>query len=256
MAENSRPASPPPLDAVLFDTDGVITDTAAAHCEAWKTLFDAFLASRGQEHSPFTESDYLDHVDGRPRHDGVRGFLMSRGIDLPQGRDDDSPESDTVIGLGNRKNLMFLKWLDENRVRPFPGTAALVGALREAGIRTAAFSSSRNASAVLRSAGVSHLFDACVTGTEMAELDQPGKPHPAILFEAARRLGVAPDHAAVVEDALSGVRAGRAGGFAQVVGIDRAGDGAALREAGASIVVRDLSEVALGPDRRLVRQNP
>lgn len=241
------------LDAVLFDMDGVITDTAAAHAAAWKQLFDGWLGERGGDFRPFDEdADYRAYVDGKPRLDGVRSFLASRGIDLPFGSEDDPPERATICGLGKRKNHYFNDWLAANRVRAYPGSLDLVARLRRAGLRLAVFSASRNATAVLESAGVLDRFDVKVDGSDMAELGLPGKPDPAILLRAARLLAVAPARAAVVEDAIAGVQAGLAGGFAQTIGVDREGHGERLLEAGAAIVVADLGELALDVTGRLV----
>jgi trehalose 6-phosphate phosphatase len=242
--------APPAIDAVLFDVDGVVTDTAQAHAAAWKRLFDAYLRqradARGETFEPFDiDGDYREYVDGKPRFDGVRSFLESRGIDLPQGSEDDGPDKETVCGLGSRKNRYFHAWLQEHRVRTYPGTLGFIAALKKAGIKAAAFSSSRNAEAVLRNAGVLDLFEARVDGSDMAELRLPGKPDPAILREAAGRLGVAPGRAAVVEDAIAGVEAGARGGFALVIGVDRGGQEEQLAEAGADLLVGDLAELAL-----------
>jgi len=214
------------LDAVLFDMDGVVTDTAPAHASAWKRLFDTFLEerarARGEPFVPFdARADYREHVDGRPRLDGIRTFLAARGIELPEGGPDDDPAAETVHALGRRKNRYFREWLEANRVRRFPGTIALIGDLRRAGIRCAVFTSSRNAEAVLESAGVAGLFDVKVDGNAMAEKGLPGKPDPA------------------------GVEAGRRGGFALVVGVDRGRYGKALGGHGADLVVRDLGELRL-----------
>jgi trehalose 6-phosphate phosphatase len=241
------------LDAVLFDMDGVITDTAVAHFAAWKELFDTFLSGRDPGARPFDEADYRTYVDGKPRHDGVASFLASRGIDLPRGDEHDGPDVETVRGLGNRKNRIFNAWLAANRVEPFPGSLALLDALDAAGIPAAVFSSSRNADAVLSSARILDRFRVKVDGNDGAALGLPGKPDPALLVEAARRLGAAPAGCAVIEDALSGVAAGREGGFAQVIGVDREGNGAALREAGAGTVVADLAELALVEGRLAAR---
>jgi HAD superfamily hydrolase (TIGR01509 family) len=240
------------IDAVLFDLDGVITDTAAAHAAAWKRVFDAYLRERaersGEEHHPFdVETDYRRYVDGQPRQDGVRRFLGSRGIELPVGEPEDDPGAATVWGIGNRKNVEFQRHLAEEGVEPFASTVELLRALRRQGVRTAVFSASRNCVPVLRAAGVEELFEAKVDGIDAAELGLPGKPDPATIVEVGRRLGVEPGRAAVVEDALAGVEAGRRGGFAVVIGVDRGGDGEGLREAGADIVVADLAE--LGIDR-------
>ena len=248
--------APAPLAAVLFDMDGVVTDTADAHAAAWKRLFDAFLeqwsARRGTSFEPFDiESDYRAYVDGKPRYDGVASFLAARGIELPRGEPDDDPARETVCGLGNRKNGYFREWLEAHRVRTYPATLALIARLRAAGVGVAVFSASRNCAAVLRNAGVLDRFDARVDGNDLAELGLPGKPDPAMLAEAARRLGAAPGRTAVLEDSVAGVRAGAAGGFRPVVGIDRGDYGHALAEGGADIVVRDAGELRLDADAGL-----
>ena len=245
--------SPERLEAVLFDMDGVVTDTAQAHAAAWQRLFDGYLekraAEQGETFQPFDlDRDYREFIDGKPRYDGVRDFLAARGIELPYGSVDDDPDQDTICALGNRKNRYFHAWLQENRVETFPGTLAFVDALKRAGIRTAVFSSSRNALPVLRNAGVLDLFDAKVDGNDMAAAGLPGKPDPAILHEAAARLGVAPGRSAVVEDAIAGVAAGAAGGFALVIGVDRGDHADALRAHGAQLVVHDMGEVRLAQD--------
>jgi alpha,alpha-trehalase len=243
-------------EAVLFDMDGVITDTAKAHAAAWKRLFDEFLAARaerrGDEFRPFDpHHDYRRYVDGKPRMDGVRSFLASREIDLPYGDKDDGPDRESVYGLGNRKDRYFKAWLEENQVRSYPGTIRLLKDLRAAGIKIAVFSASRNAEAVLRNAGVLDLFDARVDGRDAAELGLPGKPDPAMLLEAARRLGVGRERTAVVEDAIAGVEAGVRGAFARVIGVARGGYGDDLKAAGAHVVVHDLSELRFTQDEGL-----
>jgi trehalose 6-phosphate phosphatase len=240
-----RPAGSPRLKAVLFDMDGVVTDTATAHMAAWKRLFDEFLRARRPESAAFSADDYRRHVDGKPRYDGVAAFLASRGIDLPRGAPEDDPETETVCGLGNRKNRYFRAWLSQHSIDAFPGSRALLAELETTGIRTAVFSSSRNARDVLESAGMLDRFEVVVDGRDMAAAGLPGKPDPAIMLRAAEELGVAPSHAAVIEDALAGVKAGAKGGFAQVVGVYRSGDGDALRKAGADLIVADLSELAI-----------
>ncbi len=237
-------------DAVIFDMDGVITDTAEIHAEAWKRLFDDFLREHAEEtgtaFEPFDVGrDYLRYVDGKAREDGVRSFLASRGIDLPEGVQADSAEARTIHGLGTRKNSYFLRTLDEEGAVAFPEAVALVRALREAGVGTAVISASRNASRVLESAGVTGLFDAQVDGEVAAELGLPGKPDPAVFLEAARRLGAKPERAAVIEDAEAGVAAGAAGGFDLVIGVDHANRPERLLENGADVVVSDLREVAV-----------
>lgn len=236
-------------DAVIFDLDGVVTDTASVHAAAWKAVFDELLRRRAAEEStlfnPFdADRDYRRHVDGRDRYDGVAAFLASRAIRLPWGTPGDPPEAETVCGVGNRKNGAFLRRLEEDGVEPFPSTIALLHALRDAGIPRALFSASRNARPVLRAAGAEDLFDAVVDGVVAEAEHLPGKPDPAILLTAAERIGARPERTAVVEDAIAGVRAGRAGGFGLVVGVDRAGDPGALRDAGADLVVSDLGALA------------
>lgn len=240
------------LDAVVFDTDGVLTDTASVHAAAWKRLFDEYLRGRGGEpFRPFEYDDYLRYVDSKPRFDGVAAFLASRGISLPWGDPSDPPERETVSGLGNRKNGYFLALVDEDGVRPFATSLELVRELRARGVRLAAVSASRNFAAVLRAAGMHGLFDAEVDGLDAARLGLAGKPDPALFLEAAGRLGVPPERAAVVEDALAGVEAGRRGGFGLVVGVDRGGQAEELRARGADVVVADLGELRLddGPTR-------
>jgi trehalose-phosphatase len=234
--------------AALFDMDGVVTDTAKAHAGAWQRLFDEYLQRRadhlGEAFTPFDpRGDYRRYVDGKPRGDGIRSFLDSRGIRLPDGDENDKPDAETVCGLGRRKDRYFHEWLKENRVHPYPGSVNLIAALHEAGIRTAVFSSSRNAEVILRSAEVLGLFDAKVDGNDLAQLDIPGKPDPAMLLEAARRLGIEPARSAVFEDAIAGVEAASKGGFGLVVGVDRANGGDALKKAGADLIVQDLSEM-------------
>ena len=235
------------LDAVIFDMDGVVTDTAVVHAAAWKKLFDAYLKTiamaTGADILPFDErADYERYVDGKNRYDGVRSFLQSRGIHLPEGSPDDPAGSDTVCAMGNDKDNFFLEHVRLHGVRAYPSTVRVIRHLRARGVRTALVSASRNADEVLSIAGVADLFDERVDGVVAAELDLPGKPDPATFLEAARRLGVEPAEAAVVEDALSGVAAGRAGGFGLVVGVARAGQHDALCQAGADVVVADLGE--------------
>ena len=228
--------------AMVFDTDGVITDTARVHAAAWKRVFDAFLRDRatrsGERFRPFdTGEDYLLHVDGKPRADGVRDFLLSRGI---------TPDPDVVTALAARKDAYFLAEIRRHGVAPFPSTVALVEELRRRGVRTAAVSASRNCAEVLRAAKVSHLFDVRVDGVDAARLGLAGKPDPALFLRAARRLGVTPAETAVVEDSLAGVRAGARGRFGLVIGVDRQGrQGVALRASGAGLVVTDLAEIQL-----------
>jgi beta-phosphoglucomutase family hydrolase len=221
------------LDAVIFDLDGVVTRTARVHERAWKETFDPLLASRGQP--PFENADYLRHVDGKPREDGVRAFLAARGVALPE---------EEVHALAARKDALFRERVKEG-VDVFPSSIALIRALRARGVRTAVVTASRNCDAVLRAANAADLFDARVDGNDAARLGLAGKPAPDTFLRAAQDLGVPPARAAVVEDAQAGVAAGRAGGFRTVVGVDRAGQAEALRAHGATLVVRDLAE--LGP---------
>jgi beta-phosphoglucomutase family hydrolase len=237
------------IGAVIFDMDGVVTDTAVVHAVAWKQLFDEFLQSRVggvREFKPFdVDDDYLRYVDGKPRYDGVRSFLTSRNIVLPQGDPADPPDRDTICGLGNRKDRYFLTRLREEPALAYPSTTQVVRDLAARGVRTAIVSASRNMSEVLESAGLSELFEVRVDGVMADERHLPGKPDPAVFLEAARLLGVAPTRAAVVEDALAGVEAARRGGFALVVGVDRRGHGDALLRGGAHVVIRDVGELCI-----------
>jgi trehalose-phosphatase len=211
------------IDAVVFDTDGVVTRTAAVHFAAWKAVFDPFLASHasGSATRPFLDGDYRRHVDGIGRYDGVAALLAARGIDLERGDPDDPPGDGTICALGNRKDAAFADAVRRHGVAPYLTTCRFVEQLRAVGIRTAVVSASRNCQMVLEAAGVSDLFEVRIDGRELDELGLPGKPDPSVFLEAAARLGVGPSRAAVVEDAVSGVRAGRAGGFATVIGLDR-----------------------------------
>ncbi len=254
--------TPERFDAVLFDLDGVVTDTASVHAAAWTRMFDDFLEKRAREEGlplvPFAPQDYRTYMDGRPRHDGIRSFLAARGIALPEGSPGDGADRDTVYGLGARKNRLFLDHVRSHGVEVYPATVGLIHRLRALGIRTALVTASRNSVEILRVTQLSSLFDATVDGHDRQELGLRGKPAPDTFHEAARRLGVvAADRAVVVEDAMAGVEAGRAGGFGLVVGVDHAGQ-VGQREAllahGADVVVPDLSwiEVAesevAGPD--------
>lgn len=233
--------------AVLFDLDGVLTSTATQHFAAWKQMFDGFLSRRSDERdersTPFTADDYHQHVDGLPRYDGVRRFLASRRIELPEGEPGDPPDRDTVHGLGNRKNDLVNDLIRSEGVEAYEGSVALVRALRAQGVRTAVVTSSRNGATILQAAGIDALFEVRVDGNTATELGLAGKPAPDTFLEAARRLGVEPSQAAVVEDAISGVQAGRDGGFGLVVGVDRVGQADALHRHGAHVVVTDLAEL-------------
>ncbi len=246
-----------PLDAVLFDMDGVVTDTANVHAAAWQSLFDEFLKERadrdGMEYQPFDpRKEYRQYVDGKPRYDGVKSFLDSRRIQLPYGHEDDGPDRESVCGLGNRKDRHFQAWLEAHQVRSYPGTVKLIRELRRVGVKTAVFSASCNAEAVLRNAGVFDLFDAKVDGRDLVRLGFPGKPDPAMLLEAARQLGAAPGHTAVLEDAIAGIEAGVAGGFGLVIGVARGDDVDDLQRAGAHLLVHDVSELILSENTRLI----
>ncbi|MFC3572274.1 HAD family hydrolase [Streptomyces yaanensis] len=240
---------PDDIQACLFDLDGVITKTAVVHAAAWKQTFDTFLRRRdGASYRPFDDvTDYDEYVDGRPRADGVRTFLASRGIHLPEGDPDDPPGRQTVHGLGNRKNELLLELIRTRGVQAYEGTIRYVEAVRAAGLRTAVVSSSANCRDVLRSIGAERLFDVRIDGIVAAERHLPGKPHPDTFLAAAHDLGVEPKAAAVFEDALAGMDAGHSGHFGFVVGVDRVGQADALRAHGADIVVRDLAELGERP---------
>ncbi len=235
---------PDDILACLFDLDGVVTKTAVVHAAAWKEMFDAFLRERdGADFRPFGDADYDTYVDGRPRADGVRTFLASRGIELPEGTPGDPPDARTVHGLGNRKNELLLERIRTDGVEAYDGTLRYLGAVRARGLRTAIVSSSANCRDVLRSIGAEDLFDVRVDGVVAAERGLPGKPEPDTFLAAARDLGVEPSRAAVFEDAQAGMDAGRAGGFGYVVGVDRVGQADALYAHGADRVVTDLAEL-------------
>ncbi|MCW2882627.1 MAG: beta-phosphoglucomutase family hydrolase [Sphaerisporangium sp.] len=232
----------------LFDMDGVLTRTATVHAAAWKSAFDDFLrrwADRtGDPFVPFdAAADYDRYVDGKERLDGTRSFLAARGITLPEGSPDDPPDALTVHGLSNRKNALVQAIMDREGVEVFPGSVAYVRAARDAGLRRAVVSSSANAAKVLSAAGIADLFEARIDGVVARRRHLAGKPAPDMYLAGAETLGLKPSEAAVFEDALAGVAAGRAGKFAFVVGVDRAGQAEALREHGADIVVEDLAEL-------------
>ncbi|MFJ9865982.1 HAD family hydrolase [Streptomyces sp. NPDC101165] len=239
---------PARVRSCLFDLDGVLTQTAKVHAAAWKEMFDTYLRERatreGTQFVPFDAvDDYDEYVDGRPRADGVRTFLAARGVHLPEGTPDDTPQAETVNGLGNRKNDLVLRRIREDGVEPYEGSVRFVHAVREAGLRCAVVSSSANCRDVLAAAGIEDLFDQRIDGVVATERRLRGKPAPDTYLEAARVLGTDPDAAAVFEDALAGVEAGRAGRFGVVVGVDRVGQADQLRAHGADIVVRDLAEL-------------
>jgi beta-phosphoglucomutase family hydrolase len=240
-----------PFAAVIFDMDGVVTDTAAVHARAWKRLFDevlqdARLGVDGPEEPFDPAADYRLYVDGRSREDGVRAFLSSRDIHVPEGQGDDGAHEWSIAGLAKKKNAIFLELVAEQGVRVFPGTADLLARLRAGHVPTGLVTASRNASALLAAAGASDWFDSIVDGTVAREMRLPGKPDPAMFLEAARRLGVAADRIAVVEDAVVGVQAARRGGFGLVVGVARQGNRAPLEAVGADLVVEDVGQLDLG----------
>jgi beta-phosphoglucomutase family hydrolase len=229
-------------DAALFDLDGVITPTAEVHMRAWDQMFNDFLRARGID-QPYTDADYFTYVDGKPRYDGVRSFLASRDITLPEGDASDPSTAETVAGLGNRKNDDFEQILQREGVDPYPGSVALVKALLARGTKMAIVSSSRNAAAVLEAAGMLQYFPVIVSGKEAGERGLAGKPAPDTFLDAATQLGVPKERAVVFEDALSGVAAGAAGDFGLVIGVDRGVGEEALTEHGADVVVDDLQEL-------------
>jgi beta-phosphoglucomutase family hydrolase len=243
---------PTSVRACLFDLDGVLTQTARVHAAAWKQMFDDYLRRRaeeaGEQFVPFDPAaDYGEYVDGKPRQDGVRSFLASRGIELPEGEDEDPAGRKTVRGLGNRKNEILLRLIHEDGVEPYEGSVRYLGAARDAGLRRAVVSSSTNCRDVLIAAGIEDYVEARIDGIVAEREHLAGKPAPDTFLAGARALGVEPQEAAVFEDALAGVAAGKAGGFNCVVGVDRVGHAAGLREHGASIVVNDLTELLERP---------
>jgi beta-phosphoglucomutase family hydrolase len=238
---------PDNVHACLFDLDGVLTKTAKVHAAAWKEMFDRYLRERaertGEPFIPFDAADYERYVDGRRRADGVRTFLASRGIELPEGGSDDPPDAETVNGLGNRKNEILLEVLRRDGVEAYPGSVRYVRAVRDAGLPRAVVSASANAHDVLIAAGIDDLFDARIDGLVAARDELRGKPAPDTFLAGARALGVQAAEAAVFEDAQAGVEAGRAGAFGYVIGVDRVGQADALRAHGADVVVNDLAEL-------------
>jgi beta-phosphoglucomutase family hydrolase len=247
---------PDDIAACLFDMDGVLTKTAAVHADAWKQMFDEFLRRWARvEGAPFVpfdiHGDYDEYVDGKPRSDGVRDFLRSRHIELPEGDEGDPAEVETIHGLGNRKNALVLRHIDDAGVEVFEGSLRYLDAVSEAGLRRAVVSSSANARDVLAAAGIAGHFEVCVDGKTIEARGLRGKPDPDTFLDAANQLDVLPAHAAVFEDALSGVAAGRAGRFGFVVGVDREGQAAALVEHGADRVVGDLAELLVPEETSL-----
>ena len=247
-ATHPKPILPPAIAACLFDLDGVITETATVHAAAWKQTFDEFLRERseatGEPFRPFEiATDYAQYVDGKLREDGVRNFLASRGITLPEGTAADPPTAETVHGVGTRKNALVLELIRRDGVEVYPGSTRFLAAIRAAGLRRAVVSASKNAGEVLAVTGIAPFIEVRVDGLVAAEAHLPGKPAPDTFLHAARALGVEPARCAVFEDAVAGVQAGRAGAFGLVVGVDRVGNPAALSGNGADIVVQDLSEL-------------
>lgn len=250
--------------AVLFDLDGVITPTAEIHMHAWAKLFTDELVARGIS-EPYTDADYFQYIDGKPRYDGVRAMLASRGISLPEGSPSDAPELETVCGLGNRKNSVFTAVLEEDGIAAYPGSLAFLDAVEQAGLQVAVVSSSKNAEVVLRAAGLRERFTVVMDGVVAAREGIAGKPAPDTYVEAGRLLGCSPSECVVVEDAHSGVEAGRRGDFGLVLGVDRGIGHQALIDAGADIVVDDLDALVeplrsaprtTGPDRPADSQTP
>ena len=239
---------PEGIRGCLFDLDGVLTQTAKVHDAAWKQMFDEFLRERadqaGQPFTPFDPvKDYDEYVDGKPRADGTRSFLASRGITLPEGDPDDPPDAQTVNGLGNRKNVLLLEMIRTQGVEPYEGSVRYVRAARDAGLRRAVVSSSANCHDVLVAAGIDDLFEARIDGITARRDHLRGKPAPDTFLAGAKALGLAASEAVVYEDALAGVEAGRAGRFGYVVGVDRVGQADALKAHGADTVVEDLAEL-------------
>ncbi|MCU0589229.1 MAG: trehalose-phosphatase [Syntrophobacteraceae bacterium] len=249
------------FDAVIFDLDGVVTNTASVHAAAWKRMFDGFLEGRaareGVSFRPFDiETDYLAYVDGKPRLDGLRSFLESRGIHLPEGTPDAPPGEETLHGLGKSKNAYFLERIQEEGAKVYASTVDLIHGAKKHGLKTAVISSSRSCAMILDSVNLSDLFDVRVDGVDLELLGITGKPAPDIFLEAARQLRVEPERTVVIEDAISGVQAGRAGNFGRVIGIARTGRKEALLENGAHWVVEDLSEVCVAGDAETAEPLP
>jgi beta-phosphoglucomutase family hydrolase len=239
---------PDGIRGCLFDLDGVLTQTAKVHAAAWKQMFDEYLQCRadreGEAFVPFDAgADYNEYVDGKPRYEGVRSFLQSRGIELPDGTPDDPPSTETIDGLGNRKNELVLELIERDGVDAYEGSIRYAKAAREAGLRRAVVSSSTNCRDVLEAAGMLDLFEEIVDGNVARQESLKGKPAPDTFLAGARKLGLEAKEAAVFEDAVAGVEAGRAGAFGHVVGVDRVDHAEALRQHGADVVVKDLAEL-------------
>ena len=239
-----------PFKAVIFDLDGVVTQTALVHAAAWKAMFDEYLRLReerdGEPFKAFThQDDYLPFVDGKPRYDGVQSFLESRGIHIPRGDPSDAPEAETVCGLGNRKNVKFREVLERDGVQQYSSTLHLIRDLKERGARIGVASSSKNCQFVLKAAGIEDLFETRVDGVVSAELGLSGKPQPDIFVKAAENVGTLPSESIVVEDAVSGVQAGRNGSFGLVIGLARENNGEELLKNGADVVIPDFSGITV-----------
>jgi len=248
QANNKRAITRAQYDAVLLDLDGVITDTAGIHAACWKQMFDEYLqkqaTQRGEAFHPFDiATDYRLYVDGKPRYDGVRDFLKSRGIELPEGSPDDPPQAETVGGLGNRKNDLVNKIIEDKGVEPYEGSVELIHQLRHQEFKLAVVTSSQNCTVVLKAAKLDGVFDAQVDGNMIHARHLAGKPAPDTFLMGAKLLGVEPGRAVVIADALSGVEAGSAGGFGLVIGVARKGNAEELRRHGAHLVVNDLGEL-------------
>ena len=246
-SKQKNPITPDKYDAVFFDLDGVITATAKVHAKCWKVMFDEYLRKRsaklGEPFRPFEiDPDYRLYVDGKPRFNGVRDFLTSRKINLPEGTHEDPSNAETIGGLGNRKNDLINEVIENEGVEAYEGSITLARQIRDAGIKIAVVTSSQNCDAVLKAIHITDLFDAKVDGNVIHEQNLAGKPAPDSFLEGAKRLGVEPARAVVVEDAISGVQAGRNGKFGLVIGVDRKGNAEELKKNGADIVVKDLSE--------------
>jgi len=236
---------PAGIKACLFDLDGVLVQTSELHEQAWKRMFDDFLSERaaGGRLDEFTEHDYDRYVNGRLRREGTRGFLASRGIELPEGEPADAPGTETIWGLSNRKNEILLGLIRSGGVKTYDGSVRYLHSVRQAGLSCVVVSSSANAGEVIDSVGLGRLFDGCIDGNVAGRRGLAGKPAPDTFLAGAELVGAAPPQATVFEDALAGVAAGRAGGFGFVVGVDRVGQNDELREAGADVVVTDLAEL-------------
>ncbi|GGR61929.1 beta-phosphoglucomutase family hydrolase [Nocardioides luteus] len=239
----TRPVAWETYTAILFDLDGVITPTAVVHMQAWEEMFNAYLQEKTPGAPAYTDQDYFAYVDGKPRYDGVRDFLASRDIQIPEGTPEDAPELETVCGLGNRKNNAFNEVLERDGVKAYPGSVKFLDYLTTLDVRLGVVSSSVNAPNVLKAAGLLDRFETVVSGAVADEQGLPGKPAPDTFVYAGKVLGATPSGAVVLEDAVSGVRAGKAGEFALVVGVDRGAGHDVLTAAGASLVVSDLAEL-------------